>query len=71
MLKDGASIYRVVIDRPARSGPSPAPGRQEIFGPYGTKGAAKGKLTSETLGYFGDGVGSVQVIENPQWKEAK
>lgn len=72
MLKDGANIYRVIVDRPGRpkTHPYPCPTYTEIYGPYGTQGAATGKLTHETKGYYGrGGTGRVQVVESPQWKD--
>lgn len=44
MLKEGANIYRVIVDRPGRpkTHPYPCPPYTEIYGPYGTQGAATG-----------------------------
>ena len=72
MHKEDASIYRVVVNRPARHGKYPTLARVDVFGPYGTPGAARGKLTDETNQRHSWKLGStgkVQVIENPQWKD--
>lgn len=84
-LKDGVDLYRVILNRHETifTGDLDRYGdrkeevtdrilRTDIEGPYGSPGAAKGRLTAQTKGWYRSyHSGKVQVIKNPKWEDVE
>lgn len=84
-LKDGVDLYRVILnrhetilsDRRDRYGDREKEVTDRIIqtdieGPYGSKSAAKGRLTARTREYYHSyHSGKVQVVRNPKWEDVE